>query len=590
MDCLNYPFDGEYILKKKLSIKRELLAENTAFQDKRIAILGGSTTDEIKNILELFLLNYGIKPQFYQSEYAQYWNDAMFSEELCAFAPDIIFVHTGMRNITEFPDITDSVDEVNNKFNAQLQHFTAMWDRLLTAYHCPIIQNNFERPLFRLLGNKDITDIHGRSNFIARLNSELYAYCAAHDNFYVNDVDYVAASYGIDKYSDSLYWNMYKYSMCLQAIPYFAYNLANIIKSIYGKNKKALVLDLDNTLWGGVVGDDGVKGIAVGPEVPMGQVYSEFQSYLLLNKKLGILLTIASKNDEKNALEGLLHPDNILRAEDFVKIKANWDNKDISVLDIAKELNIGIDSLVFVDDNPAEREIVKMQLPSVAVPNIGKVEQYIKTIDRSGFFEVTSLSRDDLQRSEMYKQNAEREALQQSFVSYESYLESLNMTAEIRDFEPIYMQRIAQLTVKSNQFNLTTHRYTEAQLEAMAKNDSYVRLYGKLHDKFGDNGVVSIVIGECEGESVHIRLWLMSCRVLKRQMENAMLDKLVQICKKRGAKTLIGYYYPTEKNGMVKDFYSTMGFLKTSEKNGATVWEYEIDKYENTCKVIEILE
>ena len=249
------------------------------------------------------------------------------------------------------------------------------------------------------------------------------------------------------------------------------------------------------------------------------------------------------------------------------------------------------ESLVFVDDNPAEREIVTRQFPGVSAPNIGDVEQYIRRIDGSGFFEMTSFSEDDKKRSEMYKENALRTKLQHSFSDYTEYLQSLQMTAKIKDFEPLYMNRIVQLTNKSNQFNLTTKRYTLSEMEALAANSEYIRLCGKLEDKFGDNGVVSVIIGKKEKDCLHIELWLMSCRVLKRDMELAMLDKLVEESKKAGIHILYGYYYKTSKNAMVKEFYGSLGFEKIKEEDDETsLWRLFIENYENKNTVIQLVD
>lgn len=581
MEILEYPLDSKTLLRKKIKIKKELLSANRTFIEKRIAVLGGSTTNEIVDQLELFLLGYGIKPSFYQSEYAQYWQDAVFgNEELDSFRPDIIYVHTNWRNITRFPVTQNSAQEIDELLEEEYGHFAVMWSKLEERYHCPVIQNNFDRPSYRLLGNSDISDYRGKSNFISRLNQLLYKYAREHKSFYINDIDYLAACYGLEAWSNPLFWNMYKYSLCLDAIPSLAKSVADIIKSIYGKNKKALVLDLDNTLWGGVVGDDGVEGIQIGPEVPMGQIYSEFQNYVKELKSIGVLLAVNSKNDEENALAGLNHPDGILRPDDFVNIKANWDNKDSNMLGIAAELNLGTDSFVFADDNPTEREIMKQANFGVAVPAMDRVENYIRVLDRSGFFEVTTLSDDDLTRVEMYKANRQRSKLEQSVGNYEDFLKSLAMRATIRNFEPIYMQRIAQLTNKSNQFNLTTLRCSESDITDMAESDDYLCLYGKLEDKFGDNGVVSVIAGEKISDELHMRLWLMSCRVLKRGMEDAMLDTLVSDAQKCGIKYIIGYYYPTAKNGMVKDFYPHMGFSPVEEDgSGNTVWKLDTESY-----------
>lgn len=595
MKELNYPFDAEGIIKRKKQIKKLLLAENDErFIQKKIAVLGGETTQNIKTVLELFLLNYGIKPEFYESEYNQYYEDGMFpNSELEEFSPDLIYICTCVRNIVDFPEMTDSKETVDEKKQAVINKFYGLWDSIAARYHCTIIQNNFEYPFFRLMGNKDASDYHGRVNFVTRINCDFYQYAQTHENFYVCDINYISASYGLDKWSDPYYWHMYKYAVAVPAIPYLSFNVANIIKSVYGKNKKAFNIDLDNTLWGGIVGDDGPENIEIGQETSLAQTYSEFQEYIKLHKQLGILLTVNSKNDETNARAGFERPDSVLKADDFISFKANWNPKNLNLSETANELNLLPESFVFVDDNPAERAIIEEQLYGVGIPAIEGVEHYIQTIDKSGFFEVTTISGDDYKRNEMYKENAKRQQLQATFANYDDYLKSLEMHGEIKSFAPLYMSRIAQLTNKSNQFNLTTRRYSQSEIEEVAKDSNHITLYGKLGDKFGDNGVVSIVIGRIDGEKkdeLHMELWLMSCRVLKRDMEYAMMDELVEKAKTAGIKKIVGYYYPTAKNAMVKDFYKLQGFRMVSEDaEGNTVWEFEVDdSYKKKQNVIEV--
>lgn len=542
-------------------------------------------------MLELFLLNYAIRPAFFESEYSQYWNDAMFgNSELEALRPDIIFIHTSSRNIKAFPSLDSTKQNSEDLLLQQYEHFAVMWDKLSKVYHCPIIQNNFEYPFFRLMGNMDASDFRGRVNFVTRLNLMFYEYAQSHDNFFINDINYQSALYGLEKWSDTFYWHMYKYALCLDAVPLLAFNVANIIKSIFGKNKKAVALDLDNTLWGGIVGDDGVEKLELGQETSMGQAYTEFQDYLRNLQKQGVLLNIISKNDRENALAGLNHPQMTLKPDDFTCIKANWEPKSSNLIQMAQELSLLPESFVFVDDNPAEREIIRQQVPDAAVPELDRVEHYINAIDRAGYFETTILSQDDLKRAEMYRENAKRTELQLSFANYEDYLLSLEMKAEIAPFTELYMSRIAQLTNKSNQFNLTTKRYTNEEIESTSKDSQYITLYGKLADKFGDNGVVSVVIGHVQGEELDIILWLMSCRVLKRGMEFAMMDKLAEKAASIGIKRINGYYFPTAKNGMVKDFYDKQGFTKLSEDNNGNK-KYTLDisnGYEKRNKVINI--
>jgi len=594
---LEYPFNPEEILRKKNRLKKELLQECTkGCIQKRIAILGGQTTETIKTVIELFLLNYGIKPSFYESEYNKYYEDGMFeNHELKNFAPDIIYICTCNRNIMEYPSLSDSRSEVELKINQLYNKFEELWRRLTEVYCCPIIQNNFEYPSFRLLGNKDASDYRGRVNFITQINCKFYKYAQSTDNFYICDINYLSANYGLEKWSDSFYWHMYKYGVAVPAIPYLSFNVANIIKAIYGKNKKAFSLDLDNTLWGGIIGDDGADNIEIGQETPVSQVYSEFQEYIKLHKQLGVLLTINSKNDLDNAISGLKRVDCILKEEDFVNIKANWNPKSENLLKAATELGLLPDSFVFVDDNPAERAIVKAQIDGVAVPEIESAENYINIIDKSGFFETVSLSKDDFQRTEMYIENVKRTEFQANFLNYEDYLKSLEMEGEINNFKSEYFSRIAQLTNKSNQFNLTTKRYSQSDIEAIAFNEKYLTLYGKLADRFGDNGVVSVIIGHIDEENqkkLHIELWLMSCRVLKRNMEYAMMDELVKQAKAKGITDIIGYYYPTAKNGMVKEFYEQQGFEKIDEdENGNTIWKISLEgEYESKQNVIKMKE
>ena len=588
---LEYPFEAEYILKKSKSLKKKLLTDGSQRLNKKVAVLGGSTTHDIVRILELFLLNQGIEPEFYESEYGKYWEDAVFgTPELEQFKPDVVYIHTSNRNISDWPVVGDSEETVKYRLEQQYAYFVKAWKAIIEKWNCPIIQNNFEMPFFRLLGNQDGVNSFGRTSFVNQLNEKFSKFARQEKNFYINDINYQSAAFGLDAWSAPFYWHMYKYALCLPAIPWLAHNVANIIKSLFGKNKKSLVLDLDNTLWGGVVGDDGPDNLELGPETSMGQVFTEFQAYIKELKSLGVILNIDSKNEEENAVAGLRHPDGVLKPEDFLLIMANWEPKSKNILEIAARLNILPESLVFIDDNPVEREIVRVQTEGVSVPDIGSPEEYIRNIDHAGYFEVTTISEDDRKRNDMYKADIERQKQQLVYADYKEYLLSLDMKAEISSFTSIYMSRIAQLTNKSNQFNLTTKRFTQGEIEQIAADRSYITLCGRLEDRFGDNGVVSVVIGKIDNEELHIDLWLMSCRVLKRDMEYAMMDTLVKKAVSHGIRTIYGYYYPTSKNKMVKEFYGLLGFEKVSEEEKATVWRFQLpDEYINKNQVIRII-
>lgn len=590
MECFEYPIDTQYLLRKKKRIRKELIAENSNRLKKRIVVLGGSTTNEIVDQIDLFLLSYGIEGEFYQSDYGKFWEDAMFGNDILDnYTPDIIYIHTNWRNISWFPCIGSSREEVDEHLKQEFHHFRLMWTKLEEKYHCPIIQNNFERPNYRLLGNCDVYDYRGRANFISKLNQLFYDYADICNNFYINDIDYLSADYGLTKWSEPLFWHMYKYALNFDAIPILAGNVSKIIKAIFGKNKKNLVLDLDNTLWGGVIGDDGVDGIAIGPEVPKGQVYSEFQQYCKNLKSIGVVLSVASKNDEKIALSGLEHPDSVLKESDFVSIKANWEPKNINIKKIASELDLGLDSFVFVDDNPAERLLVSKNISGISVPNVKDVEHYIEVLDHSGYFETISVSEEDIKKTELYKVRANATKFEAGFSDYDEYLKSLNMVAKVDSFESIYVSRIAQLTNKTNQFNLTTKRYSEEDITKFSNDDRYITLYGKLEDRFGDNGLVTVVIGEIIKDELHVRLWLMSCRVLKRGLENVMMNELISRAKEIHINRVIGYYFATDKNAMVKRFYDDMGFSLIKENEDGSSWKLNVDEFIKMPTQIQVI-
>lgn len=588
---LNYPFDSDQVMSTKKKLLR-LLKEHENGTPLKIAVLGGSTTSDIVKVLELFLRNRGIIPSFYESEYAQYWSDAVFgTPEIDEFKPEIVFIHTCSRNIEEKPTVGEDAKSVSEKLEREYARYAKMWTSLSEKFGCVIIQNNFELPSERLLGNREAGCAYGRIDFITRLNIKLYDYAQTHANFYIHDINYLSAAYGLERWHELRHWHLYKYAMSVSAIPDFAYSLSNIICSCLGKNKKVLALDLDNTLWGGVIGDDGQSGIEIGHETHEGQSYLALQKFVKAHKELGVLLTVCSKNDPENALEGLNHPDGVLKPSDFTLIKANWNEKSLNLEETAQELNLLPESFVFVDDNPVECDIVKAQVPEIMTINFEDPEECIRRIDKCGYFEVTNLSADDAKRGEMYAANAQRAAAEKKFASYDDFLASLEMSAVIGEFDPVHIPRITQLTNKSNQFNLTTKRYTQAEMEATAASPNYIRLCGRLTDKFGDNGIVSVVIGEKRGAELHIDLWLMSCRVLKRGMEYAMINRLVEEAKKAGIETIFGYYYPTKKNAMVKELFGDFGFEKTSEDgDGNTVWKLEVNGYSPKKIFIDIKE
>ncbi len=591
MSVFDYPFDANEILQKKKKLKKELLLKDGLIE-KRIAILSGSTIGEIKNILELFLLNYGIKPVFYQGQYARYYEDIMFDDgSLKDFKPDFIYIHTTSKNLENLPLPTDSTQKVEEKLSREFTKFKSCYQKALN-YGAVVIANNFEKPFYRIYGNKDAVVPQGVVNYTTRLNLMIADFANNTENFFINDIDYLSTLAGLDNWLNLESWYLYKYAISVDKIPELTFSIAKIIKSSLGKNKKSVICDLDNTLWGGVIGDDGVEGITIGNEQPAGMSYTEFQSYLKKLTGVGIMLNVCSKNEEDIAKQGFSkRKEAPLNIEDFICFKANWEPKNINIANIAKEINIGEDSCVFIDDNPVERDIVRNSL-AVTVPEVNSPEEYIKAIDRAGFFEITAFTNDDAKRNEMYKQNAMRAQEEASFVDYTDYLLSLNMTAEIDAFSTAHIERITQLINKTNQFNFTTRRYTQSEIdEIISDKENYISAYAKLVDKFGDNGITTCFIASVEDKTATIDLWVMSCRVFKRHFEFALFDYVISQCIKRGITTINASYLPTAKNVILKDFYESIGFTLVSETETEKKYTYTIpDDYKNKNEVIKMEE
>jgi FkbH-like protein len=580
------------ILATRKSLRRQLSA-GEGLRDLRIAVLGGSNTHEIVNLADLLMLSSGFRPVFHQSNYGRFYEEAVHDRQaLIDFRPDIVYVHTSFLNVEHVPPLTSTEDEIARCLEAEVTRYREIWDSL-EDLHCQVIQNNFEMPPYAILGNMAATVSASQSRFLMQLNLAFAREAARRPKLILQDVHGISTRIGLRHWFDWTRYFAYKLLLTAEGNLALARSLNSLVKAIYGRSRKVLVLDLDNTLWGGVIGDDGVEKIQIGRETAVAEAYSAFQEYCLSLRNRGILLAVCSKNSEDVAKAGFEHPSSILRLEHISCFKANWMPKDESILAIAEELKLGVDSFVFIDDNPAEREIVMAQLPEVAVPDVGSdVTRFAEIIDQGRYFEPAALSKEDLDRAELYASNLRRTALATRFANYGEYLDSLEMVAEIDFFKPVYLERIAQLTSKTNQFNLTTRRYTLAEMESISRNVEYVALYGKLFDRFGDNGLISVVVGRREGEMLNVDLWLMSCRVLKRDMELAMLDAVAERSIERGIKTIRGYYVPTSKNGIVAEFYSELGFLPatwgdTNTLQGGTAWTLDLACYTKRNKHIK---
>lgn len=445
--------------------------------------------------------------------------------------------------------------------------------------HCPtIVLQTLPHPAEALFGSFDGQVAGTATSQIAALNRSIVARAAATADRLL-DIAGLAASCGLHAWHDPIAWHMAKQPFAFHLIPLYADHLCRLLAAIRGKSRKALVLDCDNTLWAGVIGDDGMAGINIAQGDPTGEAHLALQHYALALRQRGIVLAVSSKNTDEVARQVFReHPDMLLREDHIAVFQANWNDKASNLQAIAEALNIGVDALVFVDDNPAERALVRQRLPQVAVPELpADPAFYVRTVAAAGYFEADGFSEEDRQRAGFYSDNARRVALQSAVGGIDDYLRSLAMVLRLTPFDEAGRSRIAQLINKSNQFNLTTRRYTEAEIAAIASNPTVFTLQVRLEDRFGDNGMISSVIARQKGDAWKIDAWLMSCRVLGRRVEQAVLHQIAAAARSAGAARLIGLFIPSGRNGIVADHYAKLGFTADgTAEDGTERWTLDL--------------
>jgi FkbH-like protein len=536
---------------------------NLATKPIRLAILGSSSLAHLHGAIRIAGLRRGFWIDIYESDYGQYLQELTnpssglyrFSPTAILLALDSYHLTGGISSIMDRQGADAALKEVTDRLRE-------VWHCAREAFRCPIIQQTALPIHPPLMGSNEHRLPGSSAGFISRLNTELRRMTDG-EGVDLLAIDAQAAHDGVTHWHDAAMWYRAKREIALPAAPLYGDLVGRLLAAKQGRSAKCLVLDLDNTIWGGVVGDDGVEGLVLGQGSALGETFVAFQNYARELSRRGIILAVCSKNDEANALEPFdRHPDMVLRRSDISCFIANWFDKASNVRAVAQELNIGLDSLVFIDDNPFERNLVRRELPMVSVPEVGEDPAgYIRAIADAGYFESLAVTEEDRERTSQYQGNRAREALRASATNLGSYLRGLEMQLIWRRFDRIGLQRIVQLINKSNQFNLTTRRYTEEDVLAVMDDPRAVGLQLRLIDRFGDNGVIAIVVGRMQGgQDMLIDTWLMSCRVLGRQVESTTLNLLAQEAQKLGARRLIGEYIPTKKNGMVKDHYAKLGF------------------------------
>lgn len=566
--------DASYLMGQELTLLLKLSSRIKKQKGEpgegalRIAVLGSYSIQHFCMMLDAFLLGMGIKACIYEGEYDGIKLDVLNDDSaFYEFKPQMTLILMDHRDIRTLPPCLAGEEEIESLLGDTMRQFDLIWDRIGERLPgCRIFQTNIVVPPERPLGNLEGGVPYSHSEFFRRINHELAV--SRREGVNIVDMEYIASYTGKRLWFDQASYFMSKTGYSVDALPFVCASFARLIGTAYGRVYKCLILDLDNTIWDGVVGDDGYEGINLNPHDAVGEAFRYFQSYVLELKKRGVILAVCSKNDEDIAKEPFeKNPDMLLKLSDIACFIANWDDKVQNIKRIAASLNIGTDSLVFVDDNPAEREIVRRYLPEVMVVELPEDPSfYARAVDESNAFSWIELTKEDLERTGTYAANAEREKLLDSFVDYDDYLMALDMEAEVGEPEGPQLKRFAQLINKSNQFNLRTKRYSEDELLSM-KSDTDVRLiYIDLRDKFSEYGIISCLILKRSGEECFIDTWLMSCRVLKRGVELLAYDAIYVAARDWGCKRIKGEYIPTRKNSMVKDLYPELGFMECGER------------------------
>ena len=558
----------------------------------RLAVLGSSTMDHLLPGLRVGALRHRLWMRVYVSAYGQAEREALDpASGLYAFAPDAVLLAFDAPHLIGDDTAKLSAEEAGSLVKRIAGDLRALWLRVRERTDAQLIQQTLMPTPLPLMGENESRLPGAPLNLVHRVNAALREAADA-EGVDLLALDHACAQDGLATWHDARLWLRAKQDVSPAAAPMYGERVARLIAARRGASAKCLVLDLDNTLWGGVIGDDGLAGIVLGQGSAEGEAYAALQRYARDLTRRGIILAVCSKNDEANALLPFeQHPEMVLKRSDIACFVANWQDKASNLRAIAQRLNIGLDALVFADDNPFERNLVREHLPMVRVPEMPEDPAlYAATLAQSGWFESIALTGEDRERAAQYQANQQREALRAGGQDIGAYLASLDMVLEWNTFNATDLPRIVQLIGKTNQFNLTTRRHGEAEVQAMMRDPRAVTLHFRLKDRFGDNGIIAIVIALPDPGAGDWRIdtWLMSCRVLGREVERATLGVLAGAARKAGARRLIGEYRPTPKNGMVRDHYPGLGFAPLASSPDATQWVLDLDGFTPSDAPMEI--
>lgn len=530
-------------------------------QGLKIALLGSSTTTFLASVIKASCFKIGIQADVYEAGYGNYQQDILNpASALYAFNPQAVILLLNQRDLALSPFVQP---EMAKQIVSDLRN---LWSVLQERNPCHLLQVGFDLPPYGPGGCLEDTTCGGRARVIREINLLLseklpsgVSYC---------DMDKISISMG-EKFHSSIGWYSNKQYPALEALPLLSDHLVAHLRAAFGLASKVLVLDLDNTLWGGVIGEDGVNGILLGPSTPEGEGYLDLQQYAKELKERGVLLAVCSKNNCNDAeLPFKKHESMILGLDDFVVFTANWVDKATNIKEMSQQLALGLNSFVFLDDNPLERDWVRSQIPEVIVPECGsKPWEMLAALRRGMYFESIASTAEDVTRHDSYKSNLVRQKLESAATTVEEFLMGLEMVANCGPVDSRTLARVTQLINKTNQFNLTTRRYTEEQVRGMSESKDWWTRWFSLKDKFGDHGLIGVLLAKKNNECWHVDTLLMSCRVLGRKMEEFMIEHLLRSVHQSGSIKVTGEYIPSLKNALVEDMYHKLGFVRGESAN-----------------------
>lgn len=567
-------------MKTFKELKRNLKLDLSGLTTIKVALVGDTATQFLSTAIQGSAIDRGYHVDLFEAEYNQVERQFLDStSDLYQFDTDFIVVFQSTHKLGEYHSSLTTeqqaqLAEERIQFLAGICSNPALSSKKIIYFNYPEIEDT----VFGSYANKVESSFTYQ---VRKLNYELMQIAQQYQNLFICDIAGLQNKFGRDFMFAANVYTSTEMILSMDSLPYIASRVMDIVCAIKGQFKKCLILDLDNTVWGGVIGDDGLEGIQLGHGLGIGKAFTEFQMWVKKLKQRGIIICVASKNNEDTAKEPFeKHPDMVLKLDDIAVFQANWNTKVDNIRTIQQILNIGFDSMVFLDDNPFERNIVRENIADITVPELPEdPAEYLEYLYSLNLFETASYSSLDKDRTKQYQVEAQRVSLSKSFTNEADFLRSLNMVSEVSGFTKFNTPRVAQLSQRSNQFNLRTIRYTDADIEALSNDPNVIDLSFTLEDKFGDNGLIAVVIMKPQDkETLFVDTWFMSCRVLKRGMENFTLNTMVERAKAAGYKRIVGEYLPTPKNKMVEEHYSNLGFNKIETAETAQ-YELILDNY-----------